>query len=666
MKRFDLRAAVLLLALFTFNAVAGFQQINRGMVNQATVVTNSATTTTFTATSNQVYIFEGTTTQTAQLPDATLLPIDWWYRLVNNSNSTVSILDGAGAALQTLTTKQVGNFHLTARATSAGTWKKSIIPSVNSVGSIVGNALTADALSADPTDCPSGQFANGIDVYGNLTCSAAAGTGSVVGPLVSTDKAIARWNGIDGFFLQDSGATISDLGAVSAPSFVGPLTGNVTGNVSGNAGTVTTNANLTGPITSVGNATSIGAQTGTGSTFVVDTSPTIVTPTIAKIANLTTNGYVKTSGGNGTLGVQAVPIPTTDGGTGTVDPTTDWLSQYLLLAGRSGGQIAIGGTAASNSLTLKSTSNATVGSVIISPQALEKTQIGPTGSTTVWNDKTEIMVPNTNSLSNGVVIHSNELNYPATHNNQASPNGFGIFPHDAGGEFLLTATTSGAGLMRVYRSTDGLSLGYMSLGTPWGFMNSNAGLVAFKVSGTTGQSVDLQDWSKTSDYGSVDASVGSTGEFRGPAGLVTKDTYGLQGTTGIGMYFPSTSSIGFSVGGAQQMSLAAAGMTTPNIIHTPVAIPASDINWQSTSLFTKVLSANTTFTFSNANAGQTILVKVINPSTYTVTFPNTLGGNTVHWKDSVPPVATTGSNARSIYSIFFDGTDYIGTFNGGF
>lgn len=44
--------------------------------------------------------------------------------------------------------------------------------------------------------------------------------------------------------------------------------------------TVTTNANLTGPITSVGNATSIASQTGIGTKFVVDTSPTLVTPNI--------------------------------------------------------------------------------------------------------------------------------------------------------------------------------------------------------------------------------------------------------------------------------------------------------------------------------------------------------------------------------------------------
>jgi len=44
--------------------------------------------------------------------------------------------------------------------------------------------------------------------------------------------------------------------------------------------TATTNANLTGPITSVGNATSIASQTGTGTTFVMSTSPTLVTPAL--------------------------------------------------------------------------------------------------------------------------------------------------------------------------------------------------------------------------------------------------------------------------------------------------------------------------------------------------------------------------------------------------
>jgi len=75
----------------------------------------------------------------------------------------------------------------------------------------------------------------------------------------------------------------------TSPTLVTPALGtpsalvgtNITGTAAGlTAGNVTTNANLTGPITSVGNATSIAAQTGTGTTFVVQTSPTLTTPNI--------------------------------------------------------------------------------------------------------------------------------------------------------------------------------------------------------------------------------------------------------------------------------------------------------------------------------------------------------------------------------------------------
>lgn len=64
-----------------------------------------------------------------------------------------------------------------------------------------------------------------------------------------------------------------------------------------------TNANLTGPITSVGNATSIASQTGTGTKFVVDTSPTLVTPVIGaatgtslNLSGLTASSAVATDG----------------------------------------------------------------------------------------------------------------------------------------------------------------------------------------------------------------------------------------------------------------------------------------------------------------------------------------------------------------------------------
>jgi len=51
-------------------------------------------------------------------------------------------------------------------------------------------------------------------------------------------------------------------------------------------------SNLTGPITSSGSATSIASQTGTGSTFVMNTSPTLVTPVLGIATATSINGTV--------------------------------------------------------------------------------------------------------------------------------------------------------------------------------------------------------------------------------------------------------------------------------------------------------------------------------------------------------------------------------------
>lgn len=83
---------------------------------------------------------------------------------------------------------------------------------------------------------------------------------------------------------------------ITTPILVTPALGtpasgvatNLTGTAAGlTAGNVTTNANLTGVITSVGNATSITSQTGTGTKFVVDTSPTLVTPILGTPTSVT-------------------------------------------------------------------------------------------------------------------------------------------------------------------------------------------------------------------------------------------------------------------------------------------------------------------------------------------------------------------------------------------
>lgn len=107
--------------------------------------------------------------------------------------------------------------------------------------------------------------------------------------------------------------TITGLTSVTSTTFVGALTGN--------ASTVTTNANLTGVITSSGNATSIASQTGTGTKFVVDTSPTIITPTIASFTNATHNHTNSAGGGQLTDAALSSAVTVSKGGTGLTTTT---------------------------------------------------------------------------------------------------------------------------------------------------------------------------------------------------------------------------------------------------------------------------------------------------------------------------------------------------------
>ena len=66
-----------------------------------------------------------------------------------------------------------------------------------------------------------------------------AGTGDVVGPGSSTDDALARFDTTTGKLIQNSTATLSDAGTLTATAFAGALTGNVTGNIDGIVGGTT-------------------------------------------------------------------------------------------------------------------------------------------------------------------------------------------------------------------------------------------------------------------------------------------------------------------------------------------------------------------------------------------------------------------------------------------
>lgn|SRR3990167_242729 len=180
-------------------------------------------------------------------------------------------------------------------------------------------AITLDISALDATKIADGSVTNTEFQYLNGVTSSiqtqldSKGTGDVTGPASSTDNAITRFDGTTGKIIQNSGITIAD---------------GASGTLSG---------------TNTGDQTSIVGITGT----------------IAEFNIALTDGDFATGGGTAT-------------GTNTGDQndhglldglTDDDHTQYALLDGRSGGQTLIGGTLASNDLTLQSTTDATRGKV---------------------------------------------------------------------------------------------------------------------------------------------------------------------------------------------------------------------------------------------------------------------------------------------------------------
>lgn len=96
-------------------------------------------------------------------------------------------------------------------------------------------------------------------------------------------------------------------------------------------------SNLTGPITSVGPATSVAAQTGTGSTFVMQASPTLTTPNI---------GVATATSVNGTTIPTSKTLVATDSTTYVVPSQTGNSGKYLTTDGSTSSWGAISGSLA--------------------------------------------------------------------------------------------------------------------------------------------------------------------------------------------------------------------------------------------------------------------------------------------------------------------------------
>jgi len=157
-------------------------------------------------------------------------------------------------------------------------------------------AVTTGLTTPSTTFALANTTATTVNAFGAATAvnvGAATGTMTVANTTLAAKAITASTTlGVTGVATLGNGAILGTPASMTATNITGTASGLTAGNVTtnanltggvtsvGNAATVVTNANLTGPITSVGNATSIASQTGTGTTFVMNTSPTLVTPAL--------------------------------------------------------------------------------------------------------------------------------------------------------------------------------------------------------------------------------------------------------------------------------------------------------------------------------------------------------------------------------------------------
>jgi len=136
--------------------------------------------------------------------------------------------------------------------------------------------------------------------------------------------------------------------------------------------------------------------------------------------------------------------------------------------------------------------------------------------------------------------------------------------------------------------------------------------------------------------GPTTASIISASVFIGDGSQLTGVAGSSPGTISSSLQFTNTDDVRFRNITASRISASIFIGDTSLTTTSPITISSSDIDWNSGSVFTKTLSANTTFTFSNIQP-KVIVVLVTNSGSFTATWPTT------HWPAGIAPTLTTGS-----------------------
>jgi hypothetical protein len=348
--------------------------------------------------------------------------------------------------------------------------------------------------------------------------------------------------------LKGDGTAIS--AATSGTDYVVP-----SGSITGNAATVTTNADLTGVITSKGNATSIASQTGTGTKFVVDTSPTLVTPDIgaATGTSLTLSGDLTVNGTTTTISSTTLAVgdknivlasaSTTDAGAdgggitlkGATDHTFNWIdatdawtsSDHInLVSGKSfyiNGTAVLSATALGNGISVTATTNANLTGVITSiGNATSIASQTGTGSKFVVDTSPTLVTP-TIGAATATSINKVTVTAPATGSTLTIADGATL---------TASATASVSGTNTGDNATNTTYSSLVSNATHTGDATGTTALTVVKINGVLMSGLATGILKNTTSTGVPSIATAGT-DYVVPSGSITGSAASLSSTLAV-------------------------------------------------------------------------------------------------------------------------------------
>lgn len=267
--------------------------------NGFTSVAASGTLITLTAASTPNYVVTGSGGQVIQLPDATTLPKDANIFSFNNNQTSgaITVNNNSSTLVASIPSGGYVSLSLLDNTLAAGSWDRhdqapaNVSWSTNTfdyAGSFTSGTWNGNTVQVNRGGTGAATLTG--YVKGNGTAAMTAAGSVPVGDLSGLGTGIATALAIN---VGTAGAPVVQNGALGTPS--SGIATNITGTASGlTAGNVTTNANLTGAVTSVGNATTVVTNANlTGDVTSVGNATTLTNaPVIAKVLT----GYVSGAG----------------------------------------------------------------------------------------------------------------------------------------------------------------------------------------------------------------------------------------------------------------------------------------------------------------------------------------------------------------------------------